>query len=75
MRETYESALLFGAETLRGMGVDAETADGIVADVRRRDADRLAEQRSSGDVTVGWQPVPEPLVPPVKRGVDRTAAE
>jgi CPA2 family monovalent cation:H+ antiporter-2 len=71
MRETYESALLFGAETLRGMGVDAETADGIVADVRRRDADRLAEQRSSGDVTVGWQPVPEPLVPPVKRGEGR----
>jgi CPA2 family monovalent cation:H+ antiporter-2 len=71
MRETYESALAFGADTLRGMGVDAETTDGVVADVRRRDADRLAEQRSSGDAAVGWQPVPEPLVPPVKRGDGR----
>jgi CPA2 family monovalent cation:H+ antiporter-2 len=66
LRETYESALLFGADTLRGLGFDSATADAVAADVRQRDADRLAQQRS-GDIALGRQPVPEPLVAPVRR--------
>ena len=51
LRETYESALAFGAETLRGIGFTADEADEVVAEVRRRDADRLAVQlqRRPGD--------------------------
>ena len=52
LRETYELALAFGAETLRGIGFAADEADDVVADVRRRDADRLAVQLS-GDATAG----------------------
>ena len=44
MRETFESALAFGAETLRGIGFAADEADTVVAEVRRRDAERLAVQ-------------------------------
>jgi CPA2 family monovalent cation:H+ antiporter-2 len=69
LRETYESAISFGAETLRNLGYDADQIDTIVTEVRRRDADRLALQRS-GDLYAGRLPVappavtPEPLVPP-----------
>ena len=52
LRETYEFALLFGADTLRGLGFDADEVDTLVAEVRRRDADRLALQRS-GDLAAG----------------------
>jgi CPA2 family monovalent cation:H+ antiporter-2 len=68
LRETYESAMLFGAETLRGLGVDAATIDTVLADVRRLDADRLALQLS-GAVTAGRAlPTPEPLIVPSRRG-------
>ena len=69
LRETYESALLFGAETLRGLGFDADEVETLVGEVRRRDADRLALQRS-GDLAAGLpvQPTPEPLSEPVRRG-------
>lgn len=82
LRETYESALAFGAATLRGIGVSASEADDIVAEVRRRDADRLAVQLS-GDAVAGvaaTQPkevTPEPLSPPARarQEVEREAAE
>jgi len=67
LRETYESAMLFGAETLRGLGVDAATIDTVLADVRRLDADRLALQLS-GAITAGRAlPTPEPLIVPSRR--------
>jgi CPA2 family monovalent cation:H+ antiporter-2 len=69
MRETYESALVFGSETLRGLGFDSQEVEDTLEDVRRRDADRLALQLS-GDILAGQdlmhtEPVePEPLIQP-----------
>lgn len=71
LRETYESALVFGAETLRALGFDSEEVDDTIHDVRRRDADRLALQQS-GDILAGGdlmhtEPVePEPLIEPAR---------
>ena len=68
-RETYESALMFGAETLRALGLDSQEVEDTIVDVRRRDADRLALQQS-GDLLAGSDLVlpekvePEPLVQP-----------
>ena len=68
-RETYESALLFGSETLRALGFDSQEVDETVELVRRRDADRLALQQSSeplaeGDLLPAEKVEPEPLVEP-----------
>ena len=54
---------------MRGLGFDADEVDTLVAEVRRRDADRLTLQRS-GDLAAGLpvQPTPEPLSEPVRRG-------
>ncbi len=68
-RETYESALVFGSETLRALGFDSQEVEDTIEDVRRRDADRLALQQS-GDILAGTdlmhgEPVePEPLIQP-----------
>ncbi len=73
LRETYESALVFGAETLRALGFDSQEVDDTIHDVRRRDADRLALQQS-GDILAGrdlmhTEPVePEPLIEPTRHG-------
>ena len=48
MRETFESALVFGENTLVGLGVDRQEAADIIADVRRRDAERLDLQLAGG---------------------------
>jgi glutathione-regulated potassium-efflux system protein KefB len=48
LRETYESALEFGRNTLEAIGVDAERAGEIEEFVRRRDLDRLALQQAEG---------------------------
>lgn len=69
IRETFESAMTFGGETLRALGLDADEVETVVTEVRRRDADRLALQRS-GDLGAGRDLVlprkvtPEPLVKP-----------
>ncbi|HSG94803.1 MAG TPA: potassium transporter TrkA, partial [Afifellaceae bacterium] len=72
MRETYESALVFGGETLRGLGFDSEETEETLADVRKRDADRLSLQLG-GDIFAGREIVhdhaevePEPLVKPTR---------
>jgi len=72
VRETFESALVFGGETLRGLGYDAEEVDELITEVRRLDADRLALQRSGGIHARREEPPaeavkPEPLVPPAPR--------
>lgn len=69
IRETLESALVFGAETLEGLGVEAETADAIVEDVRRRDFERLKLQQVEGfyagmDMMNQRKATPEPLLKP-----------
>ena len=48
LRETLESALAFGAAALEGLGVDAERAEAVADDVRRRDLERLALQKAGG---------------------------
>ncbi|MBV5266673.1 monovalent cation:proton antiporter-2 (CPA2) family protein [Pinisolibacter aquiterrae] len=70
VRETYESAILAGRETLLALGLDAERARTIEEDVRRRDLARLALEQTDGP-TAGAAlmhqrppPRPEPLNPP-----------
>ena len=41
IRETFESALLFGGATLEKLGVDQAEVAEVIEDVRRRDAERL----------------------------------
>ncbi len=65
IRETFESALVMGGALLQASGCSEEDAARIVADVRRRDKDRLNEQLKDG-LTAGrqhlhFEPVPEPL--------------
>jgi CPA2 family monovalent cation:H+ antiporter-2 len=80
LRETYESALKFGVETLRGIGFAADEAENVIAEVRERDAERLAVQLS-GDAAAGVQATkpsdvtPEPLSPPARRGDGRRREE
>jgi CPA2 family monovalent cation:H+ antiporter-2 len=69
LRETFESGLVFGRETLQGLGVADDTAQAITDDIRRRDEARLAVQAAEG-ISAGrdmlhHQPVkPEPLIKP-----------
>lgn len=69
LRETFESGLRFGRETLQGLGTDEETARDILEDVRRRDEERLALQAVEGvqagrDSYVTRPVTPEPLIKP-----------
>jgi len=75
IRETFESALLFGGATLEKLGVaEAEVAE-VIQDVRRRDAERL-ELQISGGLQAGRrlmkgnipEPTPTPLTPPKRPG-------
>lgn len=75
VRETLESALVFGARTLEGLGTDEATAEEIRRDIRRRDEERLAIQAAEGIFAgvdkLHIRPVtPEPLLKP-KKGVMR----
>lgn len=68
IRETLESALAFGAAGLRELGMEPFEADEAIADIRRRDAERLDAQTQRG-LTPGVdapQPTPEPLNTPRK---------
>ncbi|WP_404933574.1 monovalent cation:proton antiporter-2 (CPA2) family protein [Nitratireductor sp. L15S-10] len=69
LRETVESALLFGGKTLQALGTSEEIASEIVEDVRRRDEERLAIQSVegiyAGNDKMRVRPVtPEPLIKP-----------
>jgi glutathione-regulated potassium-efflux system protein KefB len=48
VRETYESALVFGRKTLEALGLDPERAAAVEEFIRRRDLDRLALQQAEG---------------------------
>ncbi len=84
VRETFESALLFGGQVLRGLEFsDAEVA-GTMADVRRRDEERF-EQQLVGGIAAGRSllrgnlvaPEPAPLTRPQRatRALNDAAAE
>lgn len=69
IRETFESALVFGGKMLEGLGRSPEEVRDVVEDTRRRDIARLNMQFSDG-IQAGrhmmhTKPVqPEPLVAP-----------
>jgi glutathione-regulated potassium-efflux system protein KefB len=71
IRETLESALVFGHTILTELGLAPDEADEVIADVRRRDTERLELQIVSG-LQAGrslWRnntatPMPEPFTPP-----------
>ena len=81
VRETVESGLVFGRQTLAALGMDMEQADLIMADTRRRDEERLVIQAAEGIMAGGdmllTRPTPEPLIPPRResRRLDRDAEE
>jgi len=73
LRETFESALGFGAEALRVFGVDESDIAEVTQDLRGRDAERLQLQMA-GDIASGvnlmhgnrWTPTP--LTQPQREG-------
>jgi CPA2 family monovalent cation:H+ antiporter-2 len=72
VRETFESALVFGRETLEELGVKPDDALAISDDIRRRDLARLELQAvegiSAGRHMLHSKPVsPEPLLKPKKK--------
>ena len=72
IRETFESALVFGQATLEELGVPETEAAEVTGDVRRRDIARLVMQKSEGlmggaDLLHGATVRPEPLTPPKAR--------
>jgi glutathione-regulated potassium-efflux system protein KefB len=84
LRETLESAFVFGRRVLIDLGVDEAEADEVMSDVRRRDQDRL-EMQLTGGMTAGGAlmrnntltPQPAPLVVPRREGkaLNEEAAE
>lgn len=82
IRETLESALVFGSKSLEALGMSEDVATAIREDVRRRDQELLALQ-AIGDWEGSrkrWhtQPVtPKPLVKPQREGtrLDKDASE
>ncbi|WP_414475063.1 monovalent cation:proton antiporter-2 (CPA2) family protein [Microvirga sp. M2] len=69
LRETFESAIVFGRSALEELGIDAETALGAAQDVRKRDIARLFLQKEIGasfgaELVVGAKIAPEPLTSP-----------
>jgi len=73
IRETFESAMVFGRQTLLELGLSEEEADATAGDLRRRDLERLALQTLGGlsagkdllhDNAAPAAPRPEPLVAP-----------
>ncbi len=71
IRETYESAMVFGTKTLEAVGIAPERAHEVASDIRRRDMERLAVQQVEGvyaglDMLHGTFLQPEPLTEPKK---------
>jgi monovalent cation:proton antiporter-2 (CPA2) family protein len=48
LRETFESAILFGRKTLEAIGIDADRAAIVEDFIRTRDRDRIAIQQAEG---------------------------
>lgn len=72
VRETFESAMLFGELALRELGVPDDAVAEIMEDTRRRDEERL-ELQVAGDIRSGLNlvhkntPAPAPLTKPKRR--------
>ena len=84
VRETFESALVFGEQVLRGLGFGERAVLETMTDVRRRDEQRL-EQQLAGGISAGralmrgnlTTPEPAPLTRPQRetRPLNEAAAE
>jgi glutathione-regulated potassium-efflux system protein KefB len=48
MRETFESAMVFGRDATQALGATPDEADAIAADLRQRDAERLDLELAGG---------------------------
>ncbi len=73
IRDTFESALVFGRSALEGLGVPEDEAEEITADIRRRDDERFDLQVAGGiyagqDLMLGNAPRPGPLTRPKTPG-------
>ena len=73
IRETFESAMVFGQAALLALGVPADEAVDVLEGVRKRDAERLELQMVDGlmagrDLTKKNVPVPTPLTKPKREG-------
>jgi glutathione-regulated potassium-efflux system protein KefB len=84
LRETLESALVFGRKVITELGVAEEEADEIMLDVRRRDEQRLELQLASGlragltlmrGNTATTQPAPLVVPRRESRGLNKEAAD
>ncbi|MGV3550800.1 monovalent cation:proton antiporter-2 (CPA2) family protein [Rhizobium sp.] len=75
VRETIESALLFGRKTLEGLGMDEADATAIADDIRKRDEARLQLQAVDGiaagrELMLSQPMQPEPLIKPRKEAAE-----
>lgn len=75
IRETFESALLFGQQALRAAEVLEDDIIAIAEDIRRRDAERFAVETAQGssdyssikDLLHSNRPIPNPLIEPKRQ--------
>lgn len=74
VRETFESALLFGQETLREMHIPEPEIEALVEDIRRRDKERFELEVAGGSTEAGrgllhgnLPTKPTPLVEPKRQ--------
>jgi monovalent cation:proton antiporter-2 (CPA2) family protein len=72
LRETFESALTFGARALDDLGEAPEVVEEVIEEVRKRDANRFAAQLT-GDISSGRDLLLSNL-PPEQREAARAAA-
>ena len=67
IRETFESALVFGGAGLQALGMTAFDASEVTEEIRRRDLERLELQVQEGVLAGGNRlhvtPSPQPLIP------------
>ncbi|HUI97105.1 MAG TPA: monovalent cation:proton antiporter-2 (CPA2) family protein [Xanthobacteraceae bacterium] len=74
LRDTFESALVFGRRVLEGLGLDRERAQAIEDFVRARDLERLALQQAEG-VSAGLELLQTRLVQPEPLSKPRREAQ
>ncbi|WNG39429.1 potassium transporter [Archangium violaceum] len=76
LRETLESAIVFGRATLVGLGLSPERVAEVEEDIRQRDRERFALQQQGRDPRAGNDklytrpvPRPEPFLPPQRQAI------